>query len=145
MLCGESEAVTAGPHFYSKLFLRSMLSFPSERGGVEKKLLCSLVESLCNTVASRRAAINLHRPVSKITTSPGRYHSVPTPGIAQVSPDSCTYVLGVTLVHCGQWRSGRHLVCFIGRSAMRRAGQSKSRHGAVREGERRLCSSLHPL
>lgn len=114
-------------------------------GGVEKKLLCSLVESLCNTVASRRAAINLHRPVSKITTSPGRYHSVPTPGIAQVSPDSCTYVLGVTLVHCGQWRSGRHLVCFIGRSAMRRAGQSKSRHGAVREGERRLCSSLHPL
>lgn len=33
-----------------------------------------------------------------------------------------TYVLGVALVHRGQWRSGRHLAGFAGRSAAMQAG-----------------------
>lgn len=44
-----------------------------------------------------------------------------------------TYVLGVTFVHCGQWRSGRHLAGFAGRSAAMQAGLGLRQSGAERD------------
>lgn len=54
---------------------------------------------------------------SPLLRSPSRRRISPHP-----PPD--TYILGVALVHGGQWRSGRHLACLAGRSAVQRAGQS---------------------
>lgn len=124
----------------------SRLLFPSEEEKKNIKPDCSLVESLCNTrhKPAPTSAQNIQDAISffLFLFPHVRYRT-------GVPPENSTYILGVTLVHRGQWRSGRHLVCFAGRSAMQRAGQSRAeqtrRRSVKGKGERCLFASLHPL
>ena len=97
----------------------------------KKPLECSLVESLCNTVASRGAAINQRG--GKERKKNGHYCSVPTSVEQRHLRSPCRARSPWAMA---SWSTS----CVLGGPRSDAAGWAeRGRHGAVRRGERCLC------